>query len=623
MPIRVLPPEVAARIAAGEVVQRPASVVKELVENALDAAARRIRVEIRDGGRQEIRVVDDGVGIPADQVLLAFERHATSKIADEADLWAIQTLGFRGEALPSIAAVSHLTLRTRAEGEDLGTEVVLEGGKVAAHRPVGAPRGTTVIVRNLFFNTPARRKFLKSRATEGAWIARVVQSYALARPDVAFTLVREGRTALETPGKDDLLLAAAAVLGQETAASLVPVLAERPDGEGGVIRVRGLVSLPGQVRRSRDQIYLFVNGRWVQDAFLLKALEEAYRGLIARGEHPIALLFLELDPALVDVNVHPAKAEVRFRRPSPVFGAVQGGVRAALRGDVSPLFQAPLPRVEGPSEGLRETPPPHPEGEPLRPVRDAPPPAPVDASAEAPLPPRPPEPPPPSPPRGGGVGTPPPPEAAPTTLPGLEPREAGLPPLRILGQLDRTFIVAEGPDGLYLIDQHAAHERIRYDELIAARRGTPARQELLMPVTVDLAPSQAAVLEERAEELGRLGFELEPFGPGQMRVRAVPAGLEGGKLEAALREVADVFLGEGAEWDPGNFLGLPPWEHRLLATLACHSSVRAGRTLSREEMEALVEALAKTAFPRTCPHGRPTLTVLNRRQLERTFGRHR
>ncbi len=579
MPIRILPPDIAAQIAAGEVVERPASVVKELVENALDAGARTITVDIEGGGRRRIRVADDGAGIPAAEVALAFARHATSKLTTAADLERITTLGFRGEALASIAAVSQVQMVTRAAGEPLGSRIRLEGGAILAHEPVGAPQGTVITVENLFFNVPARLKFLKSEAAERARIEALVTRYALAYPDRRFRLTHDGRLAFQSSGDGDRYAALAAVLGLDTARHML----ELPATRAGVIQVSGYVSLPTLSRANRSQITLFVNGRWVQDSALSYAIVEAYHGLLMTGRYPAAVVFVTLPPDEVDVNVHPAKTEVRFRRPDAVFGAVQKAIRQLL------LAHVPAPEARLPAA---QPPPPPAAASPI----------PLDLSHPVP-----------------GMAA----EYAPVLPQETEEREdqegrtAGgeLPLLRVLGQVGATYIIAEGPDGMYLIDQHAAHERILYERFMAeAARHAVASQNLLEPVLVDLPPEAAATLAEDMDRLAELGFVVEPFGRTTFLVRAVPAII-------ARLDPAQALYSAVMEIDQGE----PPLsgtrEAQIIARVCKSAAVKAGQVLSQAEMQEMVRQLEACAAPRTCPHGRPTLIHLTTAQLARQFGR--
>lgn len=577
MPIRILSPEVVVRIAAGEVIERPASVVKELLENAIDAGASEIAIEIAQGGRRLVRVADNGCGIPADEVELAFARHATSKLRSAEDLYRIQTLGFRGEALASIAAVSRVTLSTRAAGEEMGTLIRLEGGRILHREGLGRPPGTTVAVENLFYNTPARLKFLKSDTTEVGQVARLVSSYALIYAEKRFSLENNGRLILRTLGTGSLFDVLVTLYGLDIAEQLIEI---PPFTEEG-ITVSGQISAPSLHRANRRDILLFVNRRWIQDTALSYAIGEAYRTLLPQGRHPLVVLSLTLPPEDVDVNIHPTKQEVRFRRQREVFTTVQRAVRTALMRQ----YPVPVAHIPGPSTASRLH-----AGQDWR----------VLFGAQAELPARPEEP-------GRRV-----PLEMP--LPVEEPPTGGrLPMLRVVGQIAQTYIVAEGPGGMYLIDQHAAHERIRYEELRAQRAGQGiASQELLDPIPIELAPQQAVLLEENLNTLLAYGFEILPFGGNTYLVKRVPAGLAAGDVSAALIEMLDAAL-EGKE-------GFS-WEDQALVTLSCHTAVRAGKALSPEEMRDLVRQLERTALPHTCPHGRPTLVHFSQAQLERQFDR--
>ncbi|MCX8068197.1 MAG: DNA mismatch repair endonuclease MutL [Anaerolineae bacterium] len=569
--IRILPPEIVAQIAAGEVVSRPASVVKELVENSIDAGAREIRIEVADGGRRLMRVADDGCGIPAAEVELAFQRHATSKLASAEDLLRITTLGFRGEALASIAAVSRVTCATRAAWEETGTLLRLEGGEVVSRRPIGRPPGTTITVEDIFYNVPARRKFLRSSATERRHIDAWVTRYAMAYPGLRFTLAHDGREVFRSPGTGQVRDVLVAVYGVEVGSALVEVL---PDGDE-VIRVTGFVSPPYLHRADRGEITLFVNGRWVQDARLTYAILQAYHTLLPTGRYPLAVVMVALPPEDVDVNVHPAKAEVRFRDGEAVFRAVQRAVRRAL------VEEAPVP---APARRVF----------PFRPAPEAPP------VTVRPIP-------------SVGPVEPARPFQAPLELP--EGRGEKLPPLRAIGQVGATYIVAEGPDGLYLVDQHAAHERVLYEQMMARRSEGVPSQPLLEPAAVDLPPDMAARVEEALPLLGRLGLEVELFGGNTFLVRALPAALAHASPRDVLTEVAlGLTEARGSRVEE-------EVERAIVRRICKQGAIRAGQVLSREEMEGLLRALEKCENPRTCPHGRPTMIHISLAQLLREFGR--
>ncbi len=562
--IRLLERQTVNAIAAGEVIERPASVVKELVENALDAHARRISIEVKGAGQELIRVVDDGDGIPAGEAALAFVRHATSKIGSVEDLQRIQTLGFRGEALPSIAAVALLTCLTAVSGAP-GLRLRLSGGTQESLEAAGAPAGTTVEVRDLFFNTPARLKFLKKPATEAAAIGRLVCDLAVAYPEVAFTLTSEGRKTLQTPGSGRLSDAVHAVFGGEAATQMLPLQLEGP------IAIRGALSQPRYDRTSRDFILLFVNRRRIWNKALTFAVEEAYRGLKDPGRFPLAIVLMELDSAAVDVNVHPTKREVRFQDESRVFGAVQRACYEALR--------AARPY------GFRTT--------------DLP-----AAAASAPSPRL----------ASGGGGTP-----AGAGEPGallLRPKAPTLPPLRLLGQVLDSYLLAESPDGVVIVDQHAAHEKILFhrftQELQSGRR---SEQLLLIPVLMELTPAQRSGLERAAPALHALGFELDPFGGDTLRIRAAPVALPSESVDAFLEQV----LNEVAEEAPAT--AAAERTRKAAASLACHAAVTFHQPLAVEEQRRLLEQLERTPDAIACPHGRPTLITLSDEQLRKEFRR--
>lgn len=587
--IHVLQPEVAARIAAGEVIERPVSVVRELLDNAIDAGATRISVEIEEGGLSLIRVTDDGKGIPPEEVELAFERHATSKIADLSELAAVRTLGFRGEALPSIAAAGDVEIVTRAEGEPVGVHAVLVDARVVRRSARPAPQGTSFAVRDLFARLPARRKFLSTPVAEARQVTVLVSHYALAYPHIAFSLTSNGRRSLTTSGDGSLRHAFAAVYGAETAAEMLDVA-----GESERVRVSGLAGPPSVHRGNRAAISVFVNGRWVQSRALIFAIVDAYESQLPVGRHPMAAIRIDLPGEDVDVNVHPAKAEVRFRDERGVARAVRHAVAAALE-QSRPVGWSIFPEAR-PEPGPAPLEPP--AGAPLPSLRQRlePPPAAL----------RPPEPA-----QTRLQWTPPVQPAGATPTPRPTQREV-LPLLRVVGQMGLTYVVAEGPDGMYLIDQHAAHERVVYDRLIAKEQPERARQPLLEPVLLELDPVLAATLEEHQQHLTRLGLEFEPFGGTAYLVRAVPAGVGSADIASGVRALLEQLGSERRVSDPFA---------RAAATVACHSSVRAGMALALEEMRRLVEDLERAESPRTCPHGRPTLVHVSTELLERQFGR--
>lgn len=676
MSIRVLPPEVASKIAAGEVVERPANVAKELLENSIDAGATEIRVEIREGGRRLLRVSDNGAGIPAAEAPLAFERHATSKLTVAEDLEHIATFGFRGEALYSIAAVSQLTLTTRHRSEGFGVTLRLEGGELRSQTRAGAPIGTVVSVEHLFFNVPARQKFLKLASTEAGLISAVVQRYALAYPDRRLSFVSDGRLLFQSAGTGDLFDVLAKVYGLEHARQMVPIGLQRMSGAPGVSGampdedsldhdvdfrpefsnvpapvalptgaslspvVTGYVSLPSLTRPNRSQIELFVNRRYVEDRQLTFAVVQAYHTLLPVGRFPLAVVFVELDPAEVDANVHPQKVQVRFVDDRRVFAAVQRTVRRAV------VEAAPVPGFTLGADGQLESAAGATPGEPAGTAstwamrRDAI----VDAGRQplfdlyVPLA------------RSGvsslaasapDVSEPDVDEGAPgaTMQPGhlasrpapepaplLAARSAQLPILRVVGQVGAMYIVAEGPEGLFLIDQHAAHERILYEKFMAQRHGQGAlaeggdmaggvvRQQLLEPLTLHVGSQVAGQVALHLQELDHVGFAVEPFGGDTFLVRAVPAVLAGEDPLRALQEILTTFA------DRRNLVG-EELEARLVKMVCKRAAIKAGQLLSDLEMQELVRQLETCQSPRTCPHGRPTLIQLSAGELEKAFGR--
>ncbi len=586
--IRVLPPEVAASIAAGEVVERPVSVVRELLDNAIDAGSTQVSVEIEEGGLALIRVADNGHGIPPEQLEVAFERHATSKITVMDDLAHLQTLGFRGEALPSIAAAGDVEVLSRARGEPVGVHAVFIEARPAKRSARPAPVGTSIAVRDLFARLPARRKFLASPAAEGRQVTVLVSHYALAYPGIAFHLSMGGRRLLATPGDGNIRHAFAAVYGAETGAAMLETDYREAD-----LGVTGLVGPPSVHRGNRSAISVFINGRWVQSRPLTFAVADAYQSQLPIGRHPIAALSIAIPEADVDVNVHPAKAEVRFRDERLVGRVVRHAVLTAL--DAS----RPVSWGEAAGASLQPGPAATTGGASLSPLRDR-----LRASPAPPAALRAPEP----------VQAPLAWRTATGTPVGPLTQRELLPMLRVVGQVGATYVVAEGPDGMYLIDQHAAHERVVYDRLLARTGGQPAGawQPLLEPVLLELDLAACATLEEHHEQLAALGLAIEAFGERSYLVRAVPAGLGGTDVAGAIRAVLDQLAGERRVTDPFA---------RAAATVACHASVRAGTALSLGEMRQLVTDLEETASPRTCPHGRPTLVHLSTDAVERQFGR--
>ena len=609
MTIRLLPEGVVNRIAAGEVIERPASVVKELVENAIDAGARAVEIMLEESGRRLIRVADDGRGMGRDELPLALARHATSKLAEDGDLWSIATLGFRGEALPSIAAVSRLTLTSRTAGSDTAWSIESAGGSPGQCTPAARPQGTTVAVADLFYATPARLKFLKTPPTESRHAADTVNRLAMCHPAVGFTMTDDGRTLLRDGPHEDApagrLARLALVMGRDFASNALPIDAER---EGA--RLTGYAALPTLNRVSTQHQYLFVNGRPVRDRLLHGAVRAAYADLLHRGRHPMAALFVDVAPDMVDVNVHPTKAEVRFRNAALVRGLIVSALKRALAAAghhaattvADDAFAALRPHTGGGGHGSPGadqgygTPPP--SRAPLLAEAHAHFQAPLDspsARIESPPP----------------DGTATPPEAETAELP-----PASYPLGVARGQVHGTYVVAQTDDGIVIVDQHAAHERIVYERMKAALAESGIqRQILLIPEVVELDDAAVGRLEARAEELADLGLVLERFGAGAVVVREVPALIGNGDTQGLVRDLAD----ELAEWDDSSTL-----RQRLAdvcSTLACHGSVRAGRRLNADEMNALLRQMEQTPHAGQCNHGRPTYVELKLADIERLFGR--
>ncbi len=648
--IHVLSDQVANQIAAGEVVERPASVVKELLENSLDAGATRIRVEVEAGGRKLIRIVDNGHGMGRDDALLAFERHATSKLRSSDDLLSIATLGFRGEALPSIASVARVTLETRAADDEVGTALEIAGGNLLRVDDAGLPAGTTLAVRDLFFNTPARRKFLRSEQTELGHVAALVTHYALAHPAKHFELHSATQALLTAPAVANAGERLYQIFGRETFESLISVAAEidfaraglpepppwkRTEDyeppEPGLVRLSGFVSKPDLQKLNRNSIYIFANGRLIRDRLILHALTEAYRNIIPPTSFPVVLLFLELPPQELDVNVHPAKTEVRFRQSAFVHDFVRDGVRTALMKarPAASFFAAlsaaptasesltvdvsPLPGIDGPvyephtlvaqSESVIE---------------------PADVASftlrERPVPP--------SEGRlgfvGGGmaIGYDEPQPAAPSggnalhTEPQAQPTLNSLATLRPLGQLRDSFILATNEEGLWIVDQHVAHERVLFEKILREREVEAVQcQRLLMPVLVELLPEQMVTFAAIAEELERNGFEAEPFGPRTLAVKAAPVGLEGRELERMLEEVLAVAERE-QQVDNGEAR-----RTRIAASIACHAAIKINTPLEPAKIDWLLAELGKTEHPTSCPHGRPIALRYSLKDIQRAFQR--
>lgn len=618
MSIQVMSAQLASQIAAGEVVERPFSVVKELVENALDAGASSISIDVRGGGRQLIQVADDGLGIPAADIETAFLRHATSKLTSVADLTAIRTLGFRGEALAAIAAVSQVTVVSRASDEMAGVRLTLDGGHVTGRETVGAPQGTVIAVEQLFYNVPARLKFLKSVNSEKRLIDEFVTRYSLAYPQVRFRLTHDGRISFQTGGSGSVADVLAAVYGPEVARQLLPLAEEGeserkveqrsrgaeeqddlfplapllpgPRAERNAIIVKGYVGPPSLHWANRSQITLFVNGRWVKDGSLTYAVIQAYHTLLPVGRYPLGIIFLMLPPEEVDVNVHPAKTEVRFRDANTVFGAVQRAVRETLVAE-SPIRNMSAWQTPAHAEQVTEW-----AGELDRHSFGR---FESQAGFELDW-------------SGDEAATE---KAAPQPTPQAALGGERLPIMRVVGQVGAAYIITEGPDGLFLIDQHAAHERVLYEQFMDQwGRNQVMSQSLLAGTAVHLTPPQATLLEEFIPTLGSIGFQVESFGPHAFMVRAVPAILAKQDPAQVLRTVVE-------DLEQGNAPLQGKVEARIILRVCKSAAVKAGQTLSLPEMEALVRQLEACRSPHTCPHGRPTLIHLSVAQLARQFGR--
>ena len=586
MPIRLLSSEVSSQIAAGEVVERPASVVKELTENSLDAGAKNISISIADAGRTLIEAADDGHGIPSAELELAASRHATSKLVQSEDLFHIRTLGFRGEALASIGSVSQMTITSRVESAKEGARLRVNGGISEKVEKVGAPKGTAVRVENLFYNVPARLKFLKTDTTERRAIDSLVTRYALAYPNVRFKITDGKQVTLQTAGDGDRRAILASLYGVDVAKQMLEVMASE---EG--LTLTGFISPVSLTRSNRKEITFFINGRWVQEISLNSALLQAYHTLLMVGRYPLTALFLDMAPEDVDVNVHPTKAEVRFRSQDKIFSFVQRSVRKAL------LAYTPVPAVSPQLWGNRSVPSePRTVGIDWSIAHDGQ----LSADSEQ-L----------SVNRNEGQGT-----SSEEPVTNLQPSFAtGVPLLRLIGQIGSAYLVAEGPDGLYLIDQHAAHERVLFEKLMAQHesKSIPS-QSLLTPEIVTLPPGSAKVLTEQLPFLNHFGFEVEEFGTNTFQVRAMPVLFAGGSPAMALKALVEDF-----EEDESPLAA--EVEARLAARVCKRLAVKAGQALTSEEQRSLLNDLEVCQSPRTCPHGRPTMIHLSVDMLERQFGR--
>ncbi len=688
MKIQILAPDIAAKIAAGEVVERPANVAKELLENSLDAGATEIRVEIREGGQRLLRVIDNGDGMTAEEAPLALLRHATSKIHSAEELYQIRTFGFRGEALYSIAAVSQLTLTTRHREEAFGTQIRAEAGEIVSQQRAGSPIGTIVNIEHLFYNVPARKKFLRKAPTEAGQITAVVQRYALAYPERRFSLVNEGRLIFQSTGSGDVVDVLVKLYGLENARQMTAVGMAHGEGQvaratenrrtsqamagpsdlaqdidfmpamgaqaESLLRVYGYTSLPTLTRANRSNIDIFVNRRYVEDRSVTHAIVQAYHTLLPVGRYPLATIFVEIDPSQVDVNVHPQKVQVRFVDERAIFGAVQKAVRRAIVA-TAPIPDLPLPvpavRPDFPNDADVSTQsewsasqrpsavdslPPQAMSTSMSTTEQArldlytPPPLSRDLSGLPRSPAHPTQayqqPAPQLAPASQTVVTPSTASSPPSTAsePGLQrevevtAQKKQLPALRVVGQIGAMYIVAEGPDGMYLVDQHAAHERILYEKYLAQRYGTVdgrvPHQHLLEPLTLHMGHELTGLVAEHLAQLNRVGFEIESFGGDTFLVRAMPSVLSGQDPLRTLEEIASAMANRR------NLVG-EELEARMVKMICKRASIKAGQLLSDLEMQELIHQLEACQSPRTCPHGRPTMIQLSAGELEKAFGR--
>jgi len=678
--IHVLSETVANQIAAGEVVERPASVVKEMLENSLDAGATRIKIGVEAGGKKLIQITDNGCGMVRDDAMLAFERHATSKIKNAEDLLSVATLGFRGEALPSIASVSRLRLETRAPDEISGTVIEINGGRIARVEEAGLPQGTSITVRDLFFNVPARKKFLKSESTELSHIASLVTHYALAHPDKHFELHSATNAMLVAPPVAGHSERVYQVFGKETLDQLIPVASrqalervglpqpppwrrrEEFDEDGvetatkdpGEMRIHGFVSKPEIQKLNRNSIFIFVNGRLIRDRLVQHALTEAYRNIIPPTVYPVVLLFLEFPAAEVDVNVHPSKTEVRFRQQTAMHDFVRDSVRGALmKARPVPQFVSEIRAHATASQAL--TPGAMTPGADWAPTSGAPPEAPgfglqarepgadgfalhapvlppvssrlqfeggiaVEANAAIPV-------------ARGLENAPLAPDFT-TTLPRQpdvipdhgcspaldvsddEPTLSALGTLKPLGQIRNSFILAVNEDGLWIVDQHVAHERVLFERVLKQRAAMKVEsQRLLMPIVLELSPAQQAVFAEISDELARNGFEAEPFGARSVAVKVAPAGVDAGAVEHMMHEILDQISSEEQS------LNLEKIRTRIAASIACHAAIKVNMPLEQNKMEWLLAELARTDHPMSCPHGRPVVLRYSVKDIQKAFKR--
>lgn len=624
--IRVLSDHVANKIAAGEVVERPASVVKELLENSIDAGSQSIRIEVETGGRRLIRIADDGCGMLRDDALLAFERHATSKLHDVGDLLSIATLGFRGEALPSIASVSRLLLETRSDDEETGTRVEIAGGKIVTCEEIARGRGTTITIRDLFFNVPARKKFLRSESTELAHIASLVTHYSLAHPGKTFELWNGAANLLHATPVETLRERVFQVFGSQILQDLIDLGQHtrtlpppEPDEEPKTFTLRGFLSRPQVQKNNRNSIFIFVNGRLIRDRLLLHALSAGYHNLMPPSSFPFALLFLDCDPAEVDVNVHPSKTEVRFRHGSQVHDFVRDAIREQLmQSRPAPSFSPPpqpagaLPFSEF-SQMMQEEPfevaPQQPQPPPDFTLHPLPPPPARFDFGDTGLPVNEPRP-------TLRLKVPDTHGAFPVDARPIEQSMANIGELRPMGQLHNSFIIAAGTDGLWIIDQHVAHERILFEQVLAQQAaGQVEVQRLLMPMIIQLTPEQQIEYARLAEELAASGFETEPFGNRTIAVKAAPAAIAPGDLEKALFEILEIADQELRS------VSISDVRRGIAAGIACRAAIKINMPLDQRKMEWMLRALAATDYPMACPHGRPVALRYDTKEILKAFHR--
>lgn len=559
MSIKILTPDMVSKIAAGEVIERPASVVKELIENSLDAKAGQISVEIQGGGVRSIKVVDNGLGIPSTEAELAFCRYATSKIADLIDLENISSLGFRGEALPSIAAVAEIEFSTKSSLEDVGICLHLQGNEPLRQEAISRPSGTTVIVRRLFRYFPARLKFLKSTNTENSHIAHIVGQYAMAFPEVKFSLLLDKRPSLQTVGDGDMRGVISQIYGFKIAQEMLIL-----PGSGMDIKIDGLISPPSLTRSDYNYHSFFINKRWVRSPLLVKAVDQAYHGLLMVGRHPLVVMRLSLRPDGIDVNIHPTKAQVKFHDEQNIFTSVKKTVEEVLQNTSIARTSIQFPSADSWSQQRSLS------------VRES------ESVFE-------------------GF----------SSMDNANP--ATLPALRVLGQVANTYVIAEGPDGLYIIDQHAAHERVRFDKILEQwAKHKVEVQGLLQPITIELNPKEEEIWRGNEEILLRFGFYVESFGDRNYLLRAMPVLIANENIRNVLADLFDTLSHRDDSM---------PWEEKIAQSLSCHGAIRAGQQLSNEEMRELISQLEQSKQPRSCPHGRPTVIHMSLFQFEKEFGR--